>query len=118
MNKILIFLLLLSFVIIFFAGLFVGVYKFFPYSELNNIKNQFETKTVKINDSPLDPPILDELISIQSINELEEKRNQLIQFVWKTNNLPKELPDIIDTDISDERFSTLTNLKQINNLDN
>ena len=116
MNKILTFLLLLSFVIIFFTGFFVGVYKFFPYSELNNIKNQFETKTSKINDSSIDPPILDELISIQNTNDLEEKRNQLIQFVWKTNNLPNELPDIINTDISDERFSTLTNLKQINKL--
>ena len=37
MNRILIITLLISFVIIFFLGLFIGVYKFFPYSELNDI---------------------------------------------------------------------------------
>ena len=115
MNRILIVILLSSFVIIFFLGLFIGVYKYFPYYELNNIKDQFESKTFKLDNRPVDYINLDSMISIQNVNDLEEKRNQLIQFIWKTNNLPKQLP-IVDTKILDERFNNFSNLKQIDRL--
>ena len=111
MNRITIILLLSVFVIIFFIGLFVGVYKYFPYSELNNIKNQSELKTFEIDDNSLENLNFNDLITIQNITELKEKRNQLIEFIWKTNSLPKQLPNIIDNDISDERFNAVSNLK-------
>ena len=116
MSRITIILLLSAFVIIFFIGLFVGVYKYFPYSELNNIKNQLELKTSEIDDNSLDNLNLNNLITIQNTTELKEKRNQLIEFIWKTNSLPKQLPNIIDNDISDERFNAVSNLKQIDRL--
>ena len=116
MNRILIITLLISFVIIFFLGLFIGVYKFFPYSELNDITNQLQSKTSDFDNHNLDSVNLENLVSIQNTNDLNEKRNQLIQFIWKTNTLPKQLPNFIDTNISDERFSNFSNLKQIDRL--
>ena len=116
MNRILIITLLISFVIIFFLGLFIGVYKFFPYSELNDITNQLQSKTSDFDNHNLDPVNLENLVSIQNTNDLNEKRIQLIQFIWKTNTLPKQLPNFIDTNISDERFSNFSNLKQIDRL--
>ena len=111
MNRILVITLLISFIVIFFLGLFIGVYKFFPYSELNNIANQFESKTSDFDNRHLDSVNLENLVSIQNTNNLNEKRNQLIQFIWKTNTIPKQLPNLIDTNISDERFSNFSNLK-------
>ena len=70
MNRILIVILLSSFVIIFFLGLFIGVYKYFPYYELNNIKDQFESKTFKLDNRPVDYINLDSMISIQNVNDL------------------------------------------------
>ena len=116
MNRILIIILLLSFVIIFFLGIFVGVYKYFPYSELNNLKNQLETNTLELDNRSFDLVDVDNKISLQNTNDLEEKREELIQFIWKTNSLPKQLPTFVDSDISDERFSALSNLKQIDRL--
>ena len=107
---------MISFVIIFFLGLFIGVYKFFPYSELNDITNQLQSKTSDFDNHNLDSVNLENLVSIQNTNDLNEKRNQLIQFIWKTNTLPKQLPNFIDTNISDERFSNFSNLKQIDRL--
>ena len=116
MNRILIILLLTSFVIIFFLGLFVGIYKIFPFSDLDNMKNQLEQKTSELDTSHFDPTHLEKMNSLHNTNDLEEKRNQLIQFIWKTNNLPEQLPDLVDHDISDERFRNLSNLQQIDRL--
>ena len=116
MNSIILISLLSSFVIVFFLGLFVGVYKIFPYSELNDLSDQFQSKNFDIVNSQLESVNLKSLVSIQNPNELNEKRNQLIQFIWKTNSLPNQLPNSIDTDISDERFTNISNLKQIDRL--
>ncbi len=76
MNRLLVITLLISFVIIFFLGLFIGVYKFFPYSELNDIANQFQSETFDFDNRYLDSVNLENLVSIQNINNLNEKRNQ------------------------------------------
>ena len=64
MNRILIIILLLSFVIIFFLGIFVGVYKYFPYSESNNLKNQLETNTLELDNRSFDLVDVDNKISL------------------------------------------------------
>jgi len=115
MNRILIVIFLSSFIVIFFLGIFVGVYKYFPYSELNNLKNQLEGDT-SVDPRSFGPVNLDDKISLQNTNDLAEKRQELIQFIWKINSLPKQLPNSVDTNISDERFTSLTNLKQIDRL--
>ena len=116
MNKILISILLSSFVIIFFTGLFVGVYKYFPYSELNDIKNQLETKSLESNEKIFKTENFRDKISVQNINDLDQKRKELIQFIWKTDQLPNTVPTTIDNNIFDSRFDNLSNLKQIDKL--
>jgi len=116
MNKFGIILLSSSFITIFFLGLFVGVYQTFPYSELNNIKNQFESKNNEFNVNSYDVADLNSLISVKNSNDLEKKRTLLNQFIWKTKSLPTELPTLVQSDILDERFNNISNLKQIDRL--
>ena len=107
----------ISFIIFFFfLGMFVGIYEFFPYSELASLKNQFETNSEIMSNNPSDTLNIDDLISIQNESDIFEKRNQLIQFTWNSNDLPSGLPDYVEQNISDERFSDLSNLKQIDKL--
>ena len=115
MNRILIILLLASFVIIFLIGLYVGISKVFPFSELNNLKDELELRSYNLDYNSY-PVELNNSISLQNPNDIEQKRNQLIQFIWKTNSLPQELPDTIDRNIIDKRFSNFSNLKQIDRL--
>lgn len=115
MNRILTILLIISFIIIFFLGLYVGLYKIFPFSELNNMKDELELTSDKL-DHDISFIEFNDSISFQNTNELKEKRNQLIEFIWKTNSLPEQLPNIFEKNITDERFSNLSNLKQIDRL--
>ena len=109
-------LLLLSLSIFFlFLGIFVGAYNIFPYSELNSIKNQIKPESV-INAKPSDTLNINNLISIQNKDDILEKRNMLIQFIWKTNNIPSQLPDTVEINIDDKRFNTFSNLRQIDKL--
>ena len=56
------------------------------------------------------------LISLRSEAEAISKRKELIAFIWGSQGLPAALPDKIELAISDQRFSTLDNLKQIDRL--
>jgi hypothetical protein len=116
--RILVTLLLLScFAIIFLLGIFVGIYKIFPYSELNNLKDQLEPEITK--KSTIDLPENLEYtnkISIETNSDIIEKRNELIQFIWKTNDLPNQLPNSIENNINDVRFDDMPNLKNIEKL--
>ena len=54
----------ISFVIFFFfLGMFVGIYEFFPYSELAYLKNQFETNSQIMSNNPSETLNIDYLIS-------------------------------------------------------
>ena len=110
------FLSISSVIFFFFLGMFVGIYEFFPYSELAYLKNQFETNSQIMSNNPSKTLNIDYLISIQNESDIFEKRNQLIQFIWNSDDLPSRLPDYVEQNISDERFSDLSNLKQIDKL--
>ena len=116
--RILVTLLLLScFAIIFLLGIFVGIYKIFPYSELNNLKDQLEPEITK-KSTIVSPKNLEYInkISIETNTDIIEKRNELIQFIWKTNDLPNQLPNAIENNINDVRFDDMPNLKNIEKL--
>lgn len=59
---------------------------------------------------------VNQLISIHSEADAVSKRKNLINFIWGSKGLPAALPDKVEQDITDERYSGLTNLKQINRL--
>ena len=53
------------------------------------------------------------LIHINNESDIEKKRNNLINYIWKGKGSPISIPDEILTGISDVRFNDLTNLKRI-----
>ena len=57
-----------------------------------------------------------QLISIRSEGDATSKRKELIEFIWGAKGLPSSLPNKVEQNITDERYSGLTNLKQINRL--
>ena len=54
-------------------------------------------------------------IKIENEDDIIKKRNSLIKYIWKSENLPKKYPSVIKN-ISDEHYSNLKNLKQIDKL--
>lgn len=63
--------------------------------------------------SEIDP---DKLISIHNEKDAIARRKELISFIWGFPELPGSAPDRVEENIADDRFSKLTNLKQINKL--
>ena len=59
---------------------------------------------------------VNKLISIHDAKEATAKRAELASFVWGPNGLPKELPAKVDKAIQDDRYTDLSNLKQIDRL--
>lgn len=55
------------------------------------------------------------LIRFSTTDDIENKRKELIQFIWKTKNISDALPEV-ENDISDERYKKIPNLKQIDKL--
>ncbi|HEY2962460.1 MAG TPA: hypothetical protein VGJ37_08610 [Pyrinomonadaceae bacterium] len=59
---------------------------------------------------------VNELISIHSKQDAATRRAELVSFIWGANGLPKNLPANVEKAIQDDRYSDLTNLKQIDRL--
>lgn len=55
------------------------------------------------------------LISIHDQTQATAKRSELVNFIWGSGGLPKELPTV-ENGISDNRYADLENLKQIDRL--
>lgn len=61
--------------------------------------------------SEIDP---NQLISIRNDAEARARRQELISFIWGVMGIPSSLPDRVEEKITDERYASLNNLKQIN----
>ena len=59
---------------------------------------------------------LNKIISIHNATEATDKRAALASFIWGPNGLPKDLPAKVEPGIQDDRYSDLSNLKQIDRL--
>ena len=75
----------------------------------------FPETPVSAERDPLENNIIG-LIHIQNEHEATSIREELIGFIWGRQGLPANLPDRIDTDVADERYSSLRNLSQIDKL--
>jgi len=108
---------LFSYLFLFFDGSIVGHYEIFPFQLLS----QFNT-LISNYEEPAPYPIdhiyqndIESLIHISSSNDIDEKRNSLINFIWKENGFPISLPTI-EHDLTDPDFYDMVNLKQIDSL--
>ena len=60
---------------------------------------------------------IESLIDIENLNDIAKKRNQLINFIWKSNSLEKnEMPEKIIKNVDDPRFSEIKNLERIDKI--
>ena len=60
---------------------------------------------------------VESLIDIENLNDIAKKRNQLINFIWKSNSLEKnEMPEKIIKNVDDPRFSEIKNLEGIDKI--
>ncbi|RZD48630.1 MAG: hypothetical protein CXT78_00995 [Thaumarchaeota archaeon] len=116
MKKLVIAIILIS-IVFFSVGLSVGVFKFFPYYQLDSLKSIILSEENSTRKYTMDDFVygvdINSLIDISSVDELKIKRSQLIYYLWNQNDLPQEFPTNIQQNIDVSLFSDLKNLKQI-----
>ena len=107
------------FLVVFFYGLSVGVYKIFPYELLDSSKDiLFGQKTIE--NQFVNQADLDSLIKIHNKSDIDQKRNFLTEFFWNVGSLQSledklQLPEV-ESDISDSRYNNFQNLLRIDRL--
>jgi len=119
-KKPLLSLIIISFVIIFFFGIYVGLYKIFPYEVLDSSKDiLFEQKTTQ-NNQFVNQVNVDSLIKIDSKSDIDQKRDFLTEFFWDVGSFQrikdKSPSPEVETDISDSNYKDFQNLKRIDRL--
>jgi len=113
-------LIIISFAIVFFLGVFVGLYKIFPYEVLDSSKDVlFEQKTIQ-NNQFVNQVNVNSLIKIDSKSDIDQKKEFLTEFFWDAKTFQRikdkaQLPEV-ETDISDSNYKDLQNLKHIDRL--
>ena len=87
-NRILIPSLIALIVIIFIFGLSVGVYKIFPYGILDSSLDIIKEEAPSVeNNQFIMQADLDSLIEIDDRSDIDQKRNDLIEFFWNVGSL-------------------------------
>jgi len=119
-KKPLLSLIIISFTIIFFLGVYVGLYKIFPYEVLDSSKDVlFEQKTIQ-NNQFVNQVNVDSLIKIDSKSDIDQKRGFLTEFFWDVGSFQrikdKSPSPEVETDISDSNYKDFQNLKRIDRL--
>ncbi len=110
--KIIISLILIS-AATFSYGLFVGHYEIFPFeilSEIKKIPYESESNTRLQIYQDLSK---DDLISFQSIADIDNTKQTLIEYIWNDSKLPIELPTKHEYDVKDRIADELQNLDRI-----
>ena len=110
--KIIISLILIS-AATFSYGLFVGHYEIFPFEMLSEIKkipyeSESNTRLQIYQDLSND-----DLISFQSIADIDNTKQTLIEYIWNDSKLPIELPTKHEYDVKDRIADELQNLDRI-----
>ena len=120
MKKPILSLIIISFAIVFFLGVFVGLYKIFPYEVLDSSKDVlFEQKTTQ-NNQFINQVNVNSLIKIDSKSDIDQKKEFLTEFFWDVGSFQRvkdksQLP-AVEIDISDSSYNDFQNLKRIDRL--
>ena len=96
------------FIPIFFFGLFFG-FIIDDTSIFDSISNENSIQSFSQNLKPIN---IEEHVNISTSEDIDKKRHELINLIWKSNSLPSNQPTV-ETNIVDDRFSNLTNLQKI-----
>ena len=96
------------FIPVFLFGLFIGI--IIPNASISDLL--YTEKIIESDSKNLTPINIDEYVDIKNGEDVEKKRQELINFIWKSNSLPSQQPTV-ESNFIDEKFSNLTNLQKI-----
>jgi len=99
----------------FIWGLGVGVYHIFPYDIIFEIKHSILDDDKENIEFEILTTDIESLIHISNQNDIDNKRNSLINYIWKDKSLPNHNLYSIETNIIDGRYD-LSNLKSIDKI--
>ena len=105
-------------IVVFFYGVVVGLYEYFPYEVLNQTKKTlFNEGTDEhiITSTSFEKFDASSIIEINTKEDLTYKRTSLIKYIWK-DQMPTKLPISITENFVDDNFSDLENLKQLDKI--
>ena len=105
-------------IVVFFYGVVVGLYEYFPYEVLNQTKKTlFNEGTDEhiITSTSFEKFDVSSIIEIETKNDLNSKRTALINYIWK-DQMPTKLPTGIEENLIDENFKDVKNLKQLDKI--
>ena len=105
-------------IVVFFCGVVVGLYEYFPYEGLNQTKKiLFNEGTDEhiITSTSFEKFDASSIIEINAKEDLTYKRTSLIKYIWK-DQMPTKLPISITENFVDDNFSDLENLKQLDKI--
>ena len=93
--------------IVFIFGLSVGAYKIFPYDTLNSSLDAIKEETSSGDNQFIVQSDLDSLVKINDELDIDQKRNDLIEFFWDVGSFYRvtyntQLPEV-ESDISDSK---------------
>ena len=100
----------------FVCGIFIGYYKIIPFDKLEILEpnlvtpNNQQTNPKQIYDN--ERRIL-ERISINSEEELQQKRHDMINYVWMGSGFPTKNPENIELGIKMDNFDNIKNLEKV-----
>ena len=111
--------IVLSIILVTFSyGFLAGVYEYFPYNELNNIKkiilNEYTDEPI-ITSTSFEKFDTNSIIGIETKEDLNYKKTSLIKYIWK-NQMPTKLPANIEENFIDDNFRDVKNLQQIDKI--
>ena len=105
-------------IVVFFYGVVVGLYEYFPYEVLNQTKKTLfneGTDEYIITSTSFEKFDASSIIEIETKNDLNSKRTALINYIWK-DQMPTKLPTSIEENLIDENFKDVKNLKQLDKI--
>ena len=103
-------ILISIFCLVFVLGILVATYEVFPYSAFKSIKNDFERTSQTTLYEPND--VLS-LIHVRDLSSIDNTRKNLNLFLWNQENLYDSIPNNIEKNFSDDRYTDLENLDSI-----
>jgi len=104
-------------IVAFGCGIFIGNYKIISFDKLNILEpNMAPSNNLQINHSQLydDEHTILERISINSEEELLQKRHEMIDYIWLGSGFPTWYPTNVEPGIKMSNFDNIENLETIN----
>ena len=91
-------------IVIFFFGIFIGINGFL-IEDANLIIQEDVTKSLEKDQvSTITKLELLNLINFKNESDILEKRTELINLIWKSNDLPNEFPSSVESNFDDIRY--------------